>query len=74
MPIVLAPTNKILKIVRISADEKTKKHLENLGITINGDITILSSSGGTVVCKIKDGRIALDRNLSTHIFVAKEKI
>ncbi len=70
MPIVLAPTNKILKIVRISADEKTKKHLENLGITINGDITILSSSGGTVVCKIKDGRIALDRNLSTHIFVA----
>ena len=70
MPIVLAPTNKVLKIVRISADEKTKKHLENLGITINGDITILSSSGGTVVCKIKDGRIALDRNLSTHIFVA----
>ncbi len=70
MPIVLAPTNKVLKIVRIAADDKTKKHLENLGITINGDITILSSSGGTVVCKIKDGRIALDRNLSTHIFVA----
>ena len=70
MPIVLAPTNRVLKVVRIAADEKTKKHLENLGITINGDITILSSSGGTVVCKIKDGRIALDRNLSTHIFVA----
>ena len=70
MPIVLAPVNKVLKIVRIAADDKTKKHLENLGITINGDITILSSSGGTVVCKIKDGRIALDRNLSTHIFVA----
>ena len=70
MPIVLAPTNRALKVVRIAADEKTKKHLENLGITINGDITILSSSGGTVVCKIKDGRIALDRNLSTHIFVA----
>ena len=70
MPVVLAPTNKLLKIVRIAADDKTKKHLENLGITINGEITILSSSGGTVVCKIKDGRIALDRNLSTHIFVA----
>ncbi|MBE5762789.1 MAG: ferrous iron transport protein A [Clostridiales bacterium] len=70
MPIVLAPTNKVLKIVRIAADEKTKKHLENLGITINGEITVLSSSGGTVVCKIKDGRIALDGNLSTHIFVA----
>ncbi len=70
MPIVLAPTNRMLKIVRIAADEKTKKHLENLGITINGEIMVMSSSGGTVVCKIKDGRIALDQKLSTQIFVA----
>ncbi len=70
MPIVLAPTNTDLRIVRIAADEKTKKHLENLGITINGEVTVLSQSGGTVVCKIKDGRIALDSNLSTKIFVA----
>lgn len=70
MPIVIAPQNCILRIVRIAADEKTKKHLESLGITINGEILVLSSSGGTVVCKIKDGRVALDSNLSTHIFVA----
>ncbi len=70
MPIVIAPVNEILKIVRIAADDKTKKHLESLGITINGEITVLSASGGTVVCKIKDGRIALDSNLSTKIFVA----
>ena len=70
MPIVIAPVNEILKIVRIAADDKTKKHLESLWITINGEITVLSASGGTVVCKIKDGRIALDSNLSTKIFVA----
>lgn len=70
MPIVLAPVNKELKIVRIATDEKTKKRLESLGITLNGEITVLSSSGGSVVCKIKDGRIALDTELSTKIFVA----
>ncbi len=70
MPIVIAPLNQELKIVRIAADEKTKKHLESLGITINGTITVLSSSGGSVVCKIKDGRIALDQDLSAGIFVA----
>ena len=70
MPIVIAPTNKQLKIVRSSADEKLKKHLESLGITVNGEITVLSQSGGTVVCKIKDGRVALDSELSTKIFVA----
>lgn len=70
MPIVLAPLNTKLRIVSISADEKTKKHLENLGITINGEITVLSSSGGAAVCKVKDGRLALDSRLSTRIFVA----
>ena len=70
MPIVLAPNNQLLRIVRIAADEKTKKHLENLGITVNGEITVLSASGGSVVCKVKDGRIALDSDISTKIFVA----
>ena len=70
MPIILAPVNKELRVVRIAADEKTKKHLENLGINVNGAVMVLSSSGGAVVLKIKDGRIALDRNLSTKIFVA----
>lgn len=70
MPIRLAPLNSQLKIVRITADEKVKKHLESLGITINGELSVLSSSGGTVVIKIKDGRIALDTELSTKIFVA----
>ncbi len=70
MPIVLAPHDQSLRIVRISADEKTKKHLESLGITVNGEVIVLSSGGGSVVCKIKEGRIALDKNLSTKIFVA----
>ena len=70
MPIVLAPLNQDLRIVRIVADEKLKKHLESLGITVNGEITVLSDSGGSVVCKIKEGRIALDKELSTKIFVA----
>ena len=70
MPIVIAPLDTELKIVRIAADEKLKKHLESLGITVNGNITVLSSEGGTVLCKIKDGRIALDSDLSAKIFVA----
>ena len=69
MPLVLAPLNRGLKIVKIVADEEMKKHLESLGIMVNGEITVLSNSGGSIVCRIKDGRIALDRNLSTKIFV-----
>ena len=71
MPIILAPTNKELRILRVLTDDKTKKHLENLGLTQNGTVTVLSSSGGAVVCKIKEGRVALDRDISTKILVAE---
>ena len=71
MPIVFAPENVNLKVIRILTDEKTKKHLESLGITIDSSLTLLSSSGGPVVCKVKDGRVALDNNLSTKIFVVQ---
>ncbi len=70
MPIVFAPINTPLKIVRIIADDKTKKHLESLGLSINNSITVLSASGGSVVCRVMDGKLALDHNLSTKIFVA----
>ena len=69
MPLVFAPINTELTILRVLADEKIKTHLESLGISIGGTITLLSSSGGTVVCKVKDGKIALDNNLSSKIFV-----
>ena len=71
MPIILAPINKELRILRVLTDEKTKKHLENLGLTQNGTITVLSSGGGAVVCKVKEGRVALDKTVSTKILVAE---
>ncbi len=70
MPIMVAPTNRSLKIVKILTDEKTKKHLESLGIAINSTITVLSHEGGGVICIVKEGRLALDRNIATKILVA----
>ena len=70
MPIVVAPIGKELRVVKVLADEKTKKHLNNLGITVDSTIVVLSASGGTVICQVMEGRIALDRNLSTKILVA----
>lgn len=70
MPIVIAPLNKELRVVKVLTDDKTKKHLESLGITINSIITVLSHSGGNVICVVKDGRLALDQNIATKILVA----
>lgn len=70
MPIVLAPLNVELRVVKILTDEKTKQHLENLGITINGTIVVLSSTNGSTICQVKEGRLALDSSISRKILVA----
>lgn len=69
MPIVIAPLFKPLVIVRLAVDDKLKRHFENLGMSINSEIEVLSSDGGSVIVKIKDGRLALDKNLGAKIFV-----
>ncbi len=70
MPLFFAPIGKEMRIVKVSADEKTKKHLANLGVIAEGTITVLSCHGGSAVCLVKEGRLALDRDVAAHIFVA----
>ena len=70
MPLMLAPKNQSVKIVKIVADEKTKKHLQNLGILVGAEITVFSASGVSVICMVKNGKLALDRAVASHIFVA----
>ena len=70
MPIFLAPIDMDVKVIKVLTDEKTKKHLESLGITINSFLRVLSSNNGGVVVAIKEGRLALDKNISSKIFVA----
>ena len=70
MPIALAPIGRDLKIIKITADEETKRHLEDIGLTVNSTIQVLSKSGRTSICLVKNSRLALDANLSMKILVA----
>lgn len=70
MPLIFAPVEKTLKVIKIMADDKTKKHLENLGITINSELQVLNS-GSSVIVLIKATRLALDSGLASKIFVVQ---
>ena len=70
MPIIIAPINQELIVTKVIVDEKTKKRLESLGISINSKIMVLSHSGGNTIVYVKNGRLALDNNIATKIFVA----
>ncbi len=70
MPLTVAPLGREVKIIKVLAEEKTKRHLANIGLLAGEQITVLSSGGGNVILKVKEGRVALDKNLAVKIFVA----
>ncbi len=69
MPLILAPIGQELKVVRIAGNDKTKKHLETLGLTKDMLLTLLSNEGGAAIIKIHDSRISLDHATAMNIVV-----
>lgn len=70
MPISFAPAGERLTVRKISADDKIRRRLQELGITVGGDITVLSSTGGNIIVAVKEGRLCLDKDLAAKILVA----
>ncbi|MBE6134150.1 MAG: ferrous iron transport protein A [Erysipelotrichaceae bacterium] len=71
MPIVIAPQDVELTIVKILiSDDKTKKHLESLGIIPTGKIRVVSVNGGNAIVVVKGVRLGLNRDIATKILVA----
>ena len=70
MPIIIAPKDTELSIVKVLADDKIKKHLESLGVAVGGKIIIISSNGGNVIAIVKGVRLALNKDVASKILVA----
>ena len=70
MPLCLANIGENNVIRKIGGTPEVKKHLENLGITIDSVIRVISASGGSVICVVKDVRLALDKEMATKILIA----
>lgn len=70
MPLIAAAEDMEVRIAKIAAEGELKKHLSDMGIIPGEKITVISSRSGSVIVRVKEGRVALDRNLATRIFVA----
>ena len=69
IPLAIAEEGKTLKVIRVTTDEKTKRHLENLGVLRGSEIEIISKRCGNLILRVKDGRLAINKGLSAKIFV-----
>ena len=70
MPLIMAQPNAEFEIKKISVDDKTKRHLREIGVIEGGKITLISGTPTGVIVVVKEGRLCLDGALARKIIVA----
>ncbi|MDO4492828.1 MAG: FeoA family protein [Clostridia bacterium] len=69
MPLNYASTGETLTVKRIGGTPEVKKHLENLGFRVGGEISVVTTLNGNLIVKVKESRIALSDTLAQKIAV-----
>lgn len=69
IPLVLAEIGKDQIIKKIGGSDEVKRHLENLGFTVGGTVSIINSLAGNVIVKVKESRIAINEDMARRIMI-----
>ncbi len=69
MPLTFANIGEDNIIKKIGGRPEIKKHLENLGFVVGGNVTVINTLGGNVIVNVKESRIAISREMAQKIMV-----
>lgn len=70
--LLASPIGKQVKIVDVTTDEKTKNRLQNIGVIVGSNITVMQSNFGDIIVKVRDCRVAMNKDVAKHIYVEVE--
>ena len=69
MPLNLADMGESLIIKKIGGSPDVKKHLEDLGFNVGGEVSVVSSLNGNLIVRVKESRIAVSEELARRIMI-----
>ena len=69
MPLILADPGEETIIKKVGGSPEMKKHLEDLGFTAGGSVTVMNTIGGNLIVKIKESRVAISKEMAAIILV-----
>lgn len=69
MPLILAAAGETNTIRKVSGNPEVKKHLEDLGFVVGGEVTVVSAIGGNLIVNVKESRIAISHEMAGKIMV-----
>ena len=69
MPLSLAVVGENNIIKKIGGKPEVKKHLENLGFVVGGNVQVVSTLGGNVIVNVKEARVAISKEMACKIMI-----
>ena len=69
MPLALAGIGEENTVKKNGGSPEVKKHLENLGFVVGGNVTVITSLGGNVIVNVKEARVAISEEMARKIMV-----
>lgn len=69
MPLSLANLGQDNTILKVSGGADVKRHLENLGFVVGGNVKVVNKLGGNLIVNVKQALVAVSEDMATKIMV-----
>ena len=69
MPLTLMSPGEDAIIQRIGGKPEVRQHLENLGVVVGGNVSVINTIGGNLIVNVKEARVAISREMAQKIMV-----
>ena len=69
MPLILASEGDENIIRKIGGSPEVKKHLENLGFVVGGNVKVVTTVNGNLIVYVKEARVAISKEMAQRIMI-----
>ena len=69
MPLIYAEPDQPQTIKKIGGSQEVKKHLNDLGFNVGGEVSVVNTLGENLIVKVKESRVAVSEELARKIMV-----
>lgn len=69
MPLSFADVGEENTIKKIGGSPEVKKHLENLGFVVGGNVKVITTLAGNVIVNVKEARVAISEEMARKIMI-----
>ena len=69
IPLVFGNVNEDLVIKKVGGSPELRGHLEDMGFTVGGEVSVVSAIGENLIVKVKESRVAVSEELAKKIMI-----